>query len=377
MSAVCQSCLGEVRGAGHYHPRCLRRLFGVPRVPVIDVELAKLHTFALAMVGTTTLAGVQKKLSVRLDRGATLRVGVDGVSFVLKPPAEPFPNVAQNEHLSMRLAAECGIEVPPNALVPMKDGQLAYVVRRFDRTERGKLHQEDFCQLQRKAPKERYTGSLEQCAETIRQFATEPGVEARRFFRYVLFSWWIGNGDLHLKNLSLLRSEDGFWRLAPAYDLVSTALFIPDDQLALPVGGTRVVRSRKTWLELARVCSLPDRAAKRVIDELVDGLGACLELVGRSSLPDDQKDTYRQVLAARTEVLKAGSPAQESESPGIPDRAMRLREALLAEHPGMTNLIVEPTPEDQPLWDYLVERGHAVHRLGGYALKNWLADLDG
>lgn len=377
MSGVCQGCLGDLDGEEGYHPKCLKALFGVATLPVIDVELAKLHTLALAMVGTTTLSGAQKKLSVRLDRGATLRVGVGDLSYVLKPPADTFPNLAQNEHLCMRLAAACGLEVPPNALVPMKDRQIAYLVRRFDRTERGKLHQEDFCQLQRRPPKDRYVGSLEQCAETVRRFATEPGVEVRKFFRYALFSWWIGNGDLHLKNLSLLRAEDGYWRLAPAYDLLSTSLFIPGDQLALSVGGTRVVRSRKRWMELAEACGLPERAARRVMGDLTDRLEACQALVGRAALPEDQRESLRQLLTDRTAVLTAGEHAEDATSPSLPERAMQLRAGLLAEHPGRTNLIVNSTPETQPLWDYLVDRGLAVHRLGGYALKSWLANLDG
>jgi serine/threonine-protein kinase HipA len=351
-------------------------LFGVPSLPVIDVEVAKLHTLALAMVGRTTLAGVQKKLSVRLDRGATLRVGVDGLAFILKPPADTFPGLVQNEHLSMRLASEVGIEVPPNALVPMKDGQIAYLVRRFDRLEHRKLFQEDFCQLNRKPAKDRYLGSLEQCAETVRRFATEPGIEAQKFFRYAVFSWWIGNGDLHLKNLSLLRSEEGFWRLSPAYDLLSTVVFLPEDQLALSVGGTKKIRSTKKWLGLAKVCGLPERAARRILDDIAKALDPCEDLISRSTLPDDQKKEYRRVLTERTALLKGAAAPEDDLTENVPEHAMALRNDLLREHPGLTNMIVKPTEQTQPLWDYLVERGHAVHRMGGYALKNWLPNLD-
>lgn len=374
MSAVCQSCLGDVGEGERYHRACLERLFGAPKLPKIDVELAKLHTLALAMVGHTTLAGIQKKLSLHLDRGAALKAGVDGATFILKPPADTFPGLVENEHLSMRLAAEVGIETPPNALVPMNEGRIAYLVRRFDRTESGKLHQEDFCQLNRKSPKDRYGGSLEQCVETVRRYATEPGIEAQKLFRYLVFSWWIGNGNLHLKNLSLLRSEDGFWRLSPAYDLVSTVLHIPEDQLALSVGGTRKVRSRKKWLGLAKVCGLPDRAANRVLDGLADQLEACTALISRSSLEPDHKDAYAKLLVERSAILKGGSDEPEGED--VPAAAMKLRAELLRQHPGMSNVIVGATPESQPLWDYLVERGHAVHRLGGFALKSWLANLD-
>lgn len=374
MSAICQSCLGDVTAGQRYHRACLERLFGTPTLPQIDVELAKLHTLALAMVGKTTMAGVQKKLSLHLDKGATLKVGVDGLAFILKPPADTFPGLVENEHLSMRLAAEVGIDVPPNALVPMSDGKIAYVVRRFDRTGSRKLHQEDFCQLNRKSPKDRYSGSLEQCAETVKRFTTEPGIEGQKLFRYLVFSWWIGNGDLHLKNLSLLLSEEGFWRLAPAYDLVSTVLFIQDDQLALSVGGTKKIRSRKKWVALAKVCGLPDRAANRMLDELADQLDPCRALVDRSSLNEDQKNDYRRVLGERTAILKGA--VQATDARDVPAEALELRKQLLLEHPGLTNIVIEPTAEAQPLWDYLVERGHAVHRFGGYALKNWLLNLD-
>lgn len=376
MTSVCQSCLGDVRDGQRYHAACLKQLFGVPRLPSIDIDTAKLHTFALAMVGTTTLPGAQKKLSVRLDRGAALRVGVDGQAFVLKPPADTFPFLVENEHLTMRLATEVGIDVPPSALVPLLDGKTAFLVKRFDRTERGKLHQEDFCQLNRKPPKDRYLGSLEQCAETVQQFATEPGIEAQRFFRYVVFSWWVGNGDLHLKNLSLLRSLDGYWRLSPAYDLVSTVLFNPDDQLALSIGGTKKVRSRKKWLALAKVCELNPRAANRTLDELAAASPACQALVDRSALPDEQKAAYRQLLDERTAILRGATSTEEEPPDSIPEQASKLRAALLAQHPGLTNVVIKSTTDTQPLWDHLVERGHAVHRMGGYALKNWLPDLD-
>ena len=93
-----------------------------------------------------------------------------------------------------------GVEHPACGLLTLADGSLAYVVRRFDRPDGGgKLRQEDFC-----------------------QYATEPAVESLKLFRQMVFCWWTGNGDMHLKNFSLLTGPDGTVRLSPAYDLLCT-----------------------------------------------------------------------------------------------------------------------------------------------------------
>src|SRR5262245_47799500 len=129
--SVCWACLGPVAEGTRYHDRCLRELFGVARVPVIDVELAKLHTLALAMVGHTSLSGVQRKISMRLvSEARTLQVAAEGGRFILKPQAHTFPSLPENEHVTMRIAARAGIEIPPCALVELKDGTRAYLVKR-------------------------------------------------------------------------------------------------------------------------------------------------------------------------------------------------------------------------------------------------------
>jgi serine/threonine-protein kinase HipA len=140
----------------------------------------------------------------------------------------------------MVLAGLMGIETAPLELVRLRDGTLAYLTVRFDRPpEGGKLRQEDFCQLSEKSPKEKYEGSAELCARIVRKYASEPLVEMLKLYRLMVFVWWTGNGDMHLKNFSLLASRDGLQRLSPAYDQLCTCLVIPDDPLALTVGGKK------------------------------------------------------------------------------------------------------------------------------------------
>jgi len=277
----------------------------------VAVDLAKLHTLALAMVGRTSLSGIQRKISLGLSADRmTLQLTAEGARYILKPQSQAYPALPENEHLAMQLAAASGLETPPNALVRLEDGSLAYLAARFDRPEGGgKLRQEDFCQLAGKLPKEKYDASAELCARIVRRHASEPGVEMLKLYRLLVFSWWIANGDAHLKNLSLLTGRDGRHRLAPAYDQLCTRLVIPDDVLALPVGGRRDRLTRRTWLEFSDYCGLPPRAAGRVLARQAGALEPALGLMARSPLPEEMKRACREVLRERTAVLEAPAGA--------------------------------------------------------------------
>jgi len=306
LSKACRICLNDVPGDDDYHARCLRELFGTSKVPTLDVEVSKLHLAALEMVGHTSLSGIQKKIAVKLAAGrATLRVAAEGGRYILKPQTDTYPSLPENEHVTTRLAQLAQIEVAPNGLVPLKDGSLAYVVRRFDRLPDGhKLRQEDFCQLAVKSPKEKYEGSGELCVKMLRKYASEPPVEILKLYRLLLFVWWSGNGDMHLKNFSLTTGHDGITRFTPAYDLLCTRLVIPKDILALPVLGKKDDLQRGSWRKFAEYCQLPVRAADRVLDKQTSILAEALRLIDRSFLPQDQKESYKALIEERTAKLR-------------------------------------------------------------------------
>lgn len=306
MSSVCRICLNDVPGDEGYHPRCLRELFGTSKVPTLDVEISKLHLAALEMVGHTSLSGIQKKIAVNLAPGrATLRVAAEGGRYILKPQTDTYPAVPENEHITTRLAKLADIEVSPNGIVPLKDGSLAYIVKRFDRLPDGhKLRQEDFCQLAEQSPKEKYKGSGELCVKLLRKYATEPPVEILKLYRLLVFVWWSGNGDMHLKNFSLMAGQDGIVRFTPAYDLVCTRLVLPKDKLALPIGGRNDNLKRGAWRKFAEYCQLPERVVERVLDKQVSILDDALRLIDRSFLPAEQKANYKALVEERTETLR-------------------------------------------------------------------------
>jgi serine/threonine-protein kinase HipA len=274
-------------------------------VPAIEVEQSKLHTLAGRMVEHTSISGVQRKISLGFTQDrACLRVPDIGGEFILKPQTGVYPCMPENEHLTMQLGALFGLEIPPCGLVLLDDASLAFIIRRFDRPDGGrKRRQEDFCQLASRPSKEKYAGSAELCARLVRLYSGQPGVDVLKLYRLWVFSWWVGNGDLHLKNLSLLDGsrEDTAapHLLSPAYDLVASHLVIDDDRMALPMGGRDRRYSRASWRSFAGYCGIPDRAAERILAQPGRLLARAEQLVEGSYLPAAMKPPYVHVLRQR------------------------------------------------------------------------------
>jgi serine/threonine-protein kinase HipA len=189
----------------------------------------------------------------------------------------------------------------------MQDGSLAYVVARFDRPwEGGKRRQEDFCQLAGKPAKDKYTGSAELCARLIKAYSGQPVVDLLKLMRMLVCAWCTGNGDLHLKNLSLYDEGDGVAKLTPAYDLINTCLYNPHDQLALPLNGRRDKLQRRDWLAFAMYCQLPLAAAKRVLARPTVRLARVETTIARSHLPAEFQRHYAAQYRQRSASLVAG-----------------------------------------------------------------------
>jgi serine/threonine-protein kinase HipA len=291
-----------------YHAGCTETLFGTATLPTLDIEFSKLMGLAAEMAGKMSISGVQEKVSLRLSGDKNrLEIASTGGRYILKPEPSRFSFVPQNEHLSMRLASVAGIEVPPFGLVELKDGAIAYIIKRFDRLDDGtKLQVEDFCQLAEKPLGGKYHGSGELCVRVLRKYATEPLVEIRKLFKLLLFSWWVSNGDQHLKNFSLLTTLEGLRRLAPAYDLICTRLPIPTDRdLALPIGGKKNDLTRRSWLDFAGYCEIPERAAIRLLNDQIEITEPSVGLIHASFLPDELKAQYEAIVRQNTASLSA------------------------------------------------------------------------
>lgn len=201
-----------------------------------------------------SLAGVAMKLSMlqRGERFTAPAVG-EGGDWIVKLPDAVYPDVPTNEHAMMELARRVGIEVPETRLVHRDElsdvpdefwpsgERLAYAVRRFDRTkDRGLVHMEDLAQVRGFYPDDKYSGSFETVGALVYRGRDTRSV--LEFVRRLAFIVLIRNGDAHLKNWSLLYEDPRVPKLAPAYDMVSTAVYQPagrPEDLGLKLGESR------------------------------------------------------------------------------------------------------------------------------------------
>lgn len=244
-----------------------------------------------------SLAGMQPKFSMEHDdKALVLPASGLGGNWIVKLPDRRFPQVPENEHAMLTWARFAGIDVPEHRLVPgsdlhglpkglVKDDELALAIRRFDRTDGGRVHQEDFAQVREVLPdakydKTTYTGLGRVIAAVAPQDLDE---YVRRLVAIVV----MGNTDAHLKNWTLRYPDGRTPRLSPAYDLVSVMAYpeFQDDKLAFPLSGTQNSRAigvthfrqlaRDLRLDGDRITDLARDTAARLADTWAEVRGSC------------------------------------------------------------------------------------------------------
>lgn len=306
----CLICGMPILDGRGYHASCSKGLFGCESAPSFAYSMSELNELAKQLVlSRVSVPGVQAKLSVHLEKPENsvdrlTLVGLDG-NYILKLPTAIYPELPESEHFAMTLARLCGIETAAFGLVHMESGSLAYITRRVDR-EDGMKHMVDFCQLTDRRTSRKYYGSHEQIARTLRRHASAAGVDIVRFFEVVVFSFAIGNSDMHLKNFSLLREHDGTWRLSPAYDLVPVKVVLPSDEddLALTVNGKNRNLRASDFKSAAATMGLTQVQYRRIVERIASGVRKHLdEAMDRSFLSDGFADRVRKLIESRLSTL--------------------------------------------------------------------------
>ncbi|HEX3717776.1 MAG TPA: HipA domain-containing protein [Verrucomicrobiae bacterium] len=263
---------------------------------------------AINRAGKMSIQGVQLKLSavLRVSDGR-FEIVDKGGRYILKPQSVDYPQLPENEDLTMHMASAAGIEAPLHALLRSSDGSLTYFIKRFDREGRTRVPLEDFAQLTGKSRDTKYDSSMEQVAAVIDQFCTFPVIERVKLFERTLFSFLTGNEDMHLKNFSLI-TRDQKVELAPAYDFLSTTLAMknPKEELALPIRGKK---SRLTPNDLMKYFArerlqLNDRILGDVVSRFMKAIPLWRDLLARSFLSEEMKQKFALLLDERTARLQ-------------------------------------------------------------------------
>jgi serine/threonine-protein kinase HipA len=216
--------------------------------------------------------------------GLTLPLGDDQGSYIAKFSPTRFPGVSENEYANLALAEAIGMEVPERELVEQSESQgipqefetlsdgKVLLVKRFDRGTNGeRIHIEDFAQVFGVYPSRKYEGAAYHDIAAALNVAVSFNA-ALEFARRLALAAITGNGDMHLKNWSLIYREAGDKpQLAPVYDILSTVPYIPADAMALTLAGERSFKaiSVQCWKAFANRARLPEAAVLQVVVDTV------------------------------------------------------------------------------------------------------------
>lgn len=255
-----------------------------------------------------SIQGVQPKLSAKLNVKDEVFDIVDrGGEYILKPQNNFYPELPENESLTMKLADLIGIEVPLSGMIYSSDGRFTYFIKRFDRYGRNKkLSLEDFAQLAGKSRETKYDYSMEKLVTLIDTSCTFPAIEKVKLFRLTIFNFLIGNEDMHLKNFSLI-TRDNKVELSPAYDLLNTTIVVPKSQeeIALPIAGKKRNLSAKILIDYfaKEKLKLNDTIISQVLNKIYSEWNNWEKIINISFLSNEMKENYLGLMRKRKAVV--------------------------------------------------------------------------
>jgi len=286
--------------------------YGTKHAPILQYRLSEIEKLAKeAAELSITVPGVQPKLSLgwiktELENGhqgrLTIIDALEG-NYILKPQNADYPQMPENEHLSMKLAELFKIDIVPVNMIRLQSGELCYITKRIDRNPDGsKNHMIDFLQILELADK--YKGTMEELGKTIGDLSANTLLDKLRFFELTVFNYIIGNNDMHLKNFSVWLS-DQLWTLSPAYDLLNVKIILPKDKedMTLMLGGKKENFNRGYFNRFGEVLKLNEKQINSVFKKLDKWLPKAIQLIDISFLNDNNKVEYKNLITERVNIL--------------------------------------------------------------------------
>ncbi len=296
-----------------FHASCSKKIFGQSAPPLLPYSESDIEHLAKEVIQSqVAVTGVQPKLSLQISgkqqEGANGRFTLVGLwgGYILKPPTSRYPQLPEVEDLTMRLAEVAKIKTAPHSLIRLRNGRLAYITKRIDRSKKGKLAMEDMCQLTERLTEDKYHGSYEQIGKTILKFSATPGLDVVNFWELVLFSFITGNADMHLKNFSLLEQPVLGMTLSPAYDLVNTTLVNPadDEEMALTINGKKKKIKLQDFVAAMDTLKVDQKQRQNVFRKMEKALPKWLDTIDQSFLSDAFKLQFKAIIHERIDRLK-------------------------------------------------------------------------
>lgn len=290
-----------------WHNKCVKRFFATKELPDIDISSEVIEQLAAQSTSKgLTVTGVQKKLSLYLSNNKNEKPRLTLVNYptgyILKPQTRDYACLPEAEYFVMKAAQLTGIKTVPFALIKAGDS-FAYITKRIDRTQKGKLAMEDFCQLDGRLVEDKYKGSYERCGNVISKFSSMQKLDKTELFIRIVFSFIIGNSDMHLKNFSLIETDVNSqnYVLSDAYDLLPVNIVNPydDEETALTLNGKKHNIRRKDFLKLAESYEIDERIATKLINNIIAKKDLYIDECINSYLSDELKKRTIDLIEQR------------------------------------------------------------------------------
>jgi serine/threonine-protein kinase HipA len=315
MSKKCLYCYNELAELEQldFHPKCSLAFFGTKQPPSLNYSLSEMNELAKEVVSNRiVIPGVQPKLSLSqindtLNKSAHPRltvVGALGGNYILKPPSDIYPEMPENEHLTMKLAEALGIQTVPTSLIRLHSGELAYITKRIDRTADGeKIHMLDMFQITEAVDK--YKSTMERVGKALRVYSADTLMDQLKFFELTVFCFLTGNNDMHLKNFSMIYKE-GKWSLSPAYDLLNVSIANPSDheELALLMEGKKRKFTRQHFERFGLGLGLNNKQIVKAFDRFLKNKLKAKSLIDASFLSERMQVAYWNIILQKLKVLE-------------------------------------------------------------------------
>nr|WP_278352661.1 HipA domain-containing protein [Chryseobacterium gleum] len=296
-----------------FHKKCSKKIFGTETAPLLNYTLSEMELLAKEVIETSiSVPGVQPKLSLSfvkeklegVTKGRLTVLEALGGNYILKPQNIVFPQMPENEHLTMKLAELLGIQNVISSLIRLKSGELSYITKRIDRASSNrKIHMLDMFQITEAFDK--YKSSMEKVGKAVNEYSSNTLLDVVRLYEVTVFSYLTGNNDMHLKNFSMiLKGED--WVFSPAYDLLNVQLHLPEDkeETALTIGGKKSRLTKADFINLGLKFGLSERQIENIFKRFIKAKEKMLELISISFLDEEKKKIYKDLLSHRLEHLK-------------------------------------------------------------------------
>ncbi len=302
----CLYCYKEIKKIDEdFHPSCSKKIFGSIKPPIIDFSEDIIENLAERLIQSQTgITGVQAKLSLNIEkiRGGNDRFTIVGLygGYILKPQSSKYLNLPENEDLCMKMAKLADINVVPHSLIKLKSGQLAYITKRIDRIGNKKIPMEDMCQLTERMTEHKYRGSHEQISKTLMKYSSIPLFDIQNFYKQVLFSYIIGNSDMHLKNFSIIKDAKLGYILSPGYDMLSTLLASDDkEELALTLNGRKNKIKKSDFYIAMKKSGITEKVIEKIFLSFSKIKEEWFYLIEVSFLPIEQQEKFKQLINSK------------------------------------------------------------------------------